>query len=480
MKNTKKLIAVLVALVMVVACVFALAACDTHKCESKCETCGKCTNKDCTESACKDKCEGHGSSSDEIPTEEGKVTLYWNVVNTVELSNITSYFLCGAPNSWTQGNTDYELKRLGTTNTYYVFMDPTVATDAEYKVLIGYNSNSPVDTAAQGPFWANESYGSKTWGPGGPNSKVPEFTGNTVDCGIIEFEGCLGDPVAVTNFDVKVSFVKGVLTDDSVVYIMGHFSSWANTPNDPAIKAVKDTDPDNNANLDVYKIHVDSMYAKEKAEYLIIVFPNGLGDEITKESGTVEVWDYYNRANSGGIKIAANGGKDNATIAVDDLSTDNYLEIGNTISTGSTARGLDLSKKVENTSTDPDTEEVTNLGNYNLGIETVLPEVQVTFTVTFTESLAEDLVVYIAGQGFDGLAWNEGTIKMTATDATRKTFTVTVTVRQETSFEYKVVVGSATALDWDHSYGDGDGNAQGKITEAGNYELFEDALVYTA
>ena len=478
MKNTKQLIAIMIAVVMVVACVFVLAACDNHKCESKCETCGKCTNKDCTESACKDKCEGHGSSADSIPTEDGKVTLYWNVKHDTGLTNITSYFLCGTPNSWTQGNTDYEFKRLGETNTYYVFMDSATATGAEYKVLIGYNSNSPVDTAAQGPFWANESYG-KTWAAGGANSTVPEFTGNTVDCGTIEFEGCLGDPVAVTNFDVKVSFVKGVLNENSVVYIMGHFSSWANTPNDPAIKAVKDTDPDNATNLDVYKIHVDQMYAKSNAEYLVLVFPNGLGEEITKDSGTVEVWDYFNRANSGGIQICSpamdNGElkKNNSIIAVDDLSTDNYLEIGNTISTGSNARGIDLANKVENKDADEN-----GLGNYYLDIATVLPEVEITFTVTFTTAIPTDRVVYIAGSGLTGLTWDAGTLKMTTTD--NKTFTVTVTVRMETSFEYKVVVGSATALDWDHSYGDGDGNAQGKITEAGNYELFEDALVYTA
>ena len=31
----------------------------THKCESVCPECGKCTNEDCAESVCSDKCEGH-------------------------------------------------------------------------------------------------------------------------------------------------------------------------------------------------------------------------------------------------------------------------------------------------------------------------------------------------------------------------------------------------------------------------------------
>ena len=31
----------------------------THTCESACETCGKCTDADCSETACADKCQGH-------------------------------------------------------------------------------------------------------------------------------------------------------------------------------------------------------------------------------------------------------------------------------------------------------------------------------------------------------------------------------------------------------------------------------------
>ena len=73
MKNTKKLVAVLVALAMVLTCVFALVACtdtpDNHECKHKCETCQKCTDKDCTDDACKDKCPGHGSSGEKTLAE---------------------------------------------------------------------------------------------------------------------------------------------------------------------------------------------------------------------------------------------------------------------------------------------------------------------------------------------------------------------------------------------------------------------------
>ena len=62
MKMSKLL--TLIAVVMVL--VLAFTACGPkdqpnaeHKCESACETCGKCTDASCTEDACKGKCEGH-------------------------------------------------------------------------------------------------------------------------------------------------------------------------------------------------------------------------------------------------------------------------------------------------------------------------------------------------------------------------------------------------------------------------------------
>ena len=453
----KKLLAILLALVLCLALVAAVA-CDPKE---------------------DDPNPTPGPSGD-IPTEEGKVTLYWNVVNTTELTEITSYFLCGGLNGWTQGNTDYEFKRIADTNTYYVFADPAEAAGSEYKVLIGYNSKSPVEPSAQGPFWANEGYG-KTWSAGGSNSVVPEFTGNTVNCGTIEFDGCLGDPVPVTNFDVKVSIMKGQLdTSKAEVYIMGHFSSWANMPNDSKIKAVLDDSEDNNTELvDVYKIHVDSMYAKDNAEYLVLIFPNGIGDKITKEDGSdADMWAYFNRANSGAIKVCDfsvkndDGSHGNAKIAVTDLYSDDYMTLANTTCEGDEAKGLDLSLKVENVN-----DKKEGLGNYDLDINAGVPEVEVTLTVTFSSAVAEDLFVYLAGEGLEELAWNDSTLKLTATDDTRTTFTVTVTARVGTTINFKVVICGAT-WSWDVQYGDGESNASVTIEEEGELALFEDTLTY--
>ncbi len=54
-----------------------------HTCESKCETCGGCTDAACIETACATKCEGHEPPVEDeyqLPLEDGynQLTLYWN------------------------------------------------------------------------------------------------------------------------------------------------------------------------------------------------------------------------------------------------------------------------------------------------------------------------------------------------------------------------------------------------------------------
>ena len=456
----KKLLAILLALVLCLSLVAAVA-CDP------------------------DKPDVPDGPTGNIPTEEGKVTLYWKVINSVNLTDIASYFLIGGPNGWTTGNTDYELKQLNDTDTFYVFMDPEVATGAEYKVVIGYNSKSPVDVGQQGPFWSNEGYGSKTWAPGGANSVVPEFTGNTVDCGTIEFDGCLGDPIPVTNFDVKVSIKKGQLdTETAEVYIMGHFSGWANMPNDSKIKAVLDTSEANSPDLDVYKIHVDEMFAKDAAEYLVLIFPHGIGDKITKDDGSdADIWAYFNRAGSDAIKVCDftslndDGTHGNAKIKVSDLYSDDYMDIANTVAEGSKAKGLDLSKKVENKD-----KEGEGLGNYELDINADVADVEVTFSVTFDTAIPETMNVYLAGS-MEG--WS-GTLMETEDNLT---YTITITMKENAlgEFEFKVIVieGSfawSGGVEFGAPKADGTGmdNAKVSVTDGGTVQLFDETQHWTA
>lgn len=51
----------IIMLVVVMCLALVLTACqpEAHVCQSKCPTCGKCTNQDCKDPACADKCQGH-------------------------------------------------------------------------------------------------------------------------------------------------------------------------------------------------------------------------------------------------------------------------------------------------------------------------------------------------------------------------------------------------------------------------------------
>jgi len=68
----KKISAILL-ITLVIACAFCVfGACQPHVCQSKCPTCGKCTDASCTDAACKDKCEGHEKPQ---PDDYGTVTI---------------------------------------------------------------------------------------------------------------------------------------------------------------------------------------------------------------------------------------------------------------------------------------------------------------------------------------------------------------------------------------------------------------------
>jgi len=62
MKITVQILAVVL---LIVAIVLLISFCNaesapetTHKCESICDTCGKCKDYTCSENECKDKCDG--------------------------------------------------------------------------------------------------------------------------------------------------------------------------------------------------------------------------------------------------------------------------------------------------------------------------------------------------------------------------------------------------------------------------------------
>ncbi|MCH5153200.1 MAG: hypothetical protein J1F68_04505 [Clostridiales bacterium] len=59
MTKTKKLVALLVVVALMFTFVATIAACNNHKCNHVCETCGLCQDESCDNAACEDKCQGH-------------------------------------------------------------------------------------------------------------------------------------------------------------------------------------------------------------------------------------------------------------------------------------------------------------------------------------------------------------------------------------------------------------------------------------
>ena len=79
-----------------------------HKCESACETCGKCTDATCTDAACTTKCEGHKAPTVDINAKsEGVMT--WAEYDAAELDTevVVEAFVQGHQSWWDNKVTVY-------------------------------------------------------------------------------------------------------------------------------------------------------------------------------------------------------------------------------------------------------------------------------------------------------------------------------------------------------------------------------------
>ena len=491
MKNTKKLVAVLVALVMVVSCVFALVACDKHVCESKCETCGKCTNKDCQEDACKDKCEGHQAPAPEVPVTAGKVTLYLEAVFAEALPSYATIYYAGGATGWAkQGNA---LTNLEGTNIWYIqlALDSTVGQYNEYKVGLGYNATAGVGEDKQGmDAYAYVS----TEAPSGLDNNKFEWDGTAqkVSLGTHHFDKQIPPAEKIKDVELRVTF-KEALGPNADVIIGGAFNGWD-----------WDTHATPDATRKVWSITLDEIIIADY-QYLILVCPDTTWiSEETKEEdawgamfdeakianyvsaffpdgapdgykGTHAYFKIYNVLNKdvGGNLIYSAGRLDNENVV------DLFMDKG-------VAEPLDIlgfgnehgPVAVEDTKWDEEQQKNVPAGTYTLLLDTSKP-IEAAFTVTFTTALPTWQFVYLAG-GMEG--WH-GTL-MTAS-ADRKTFTATVTVGVG-SYEFKVVVAPSKMAEdsekniWDSVPGVKEvnsANATVTVSAAGEVELFEEAQV---
>lgn len=447
MKNTKKLVAILVAVVMVVTSLFVLAACnkDEHTCESKCPTCQKCTNKDCKEDACKDKCEGHQAPAPEVPVAEGKVTLYLTAVFGEALPSYATIYYAGGATGWaTTGNA---LTHLEGTDVWYIqlALDSTVGQYNEYKVGLGYNATAGVGEDKQG--MDAYAYVSDEAPSGLDNNKFTwDGTAKKVDLGTHHFNTQIPAPEKIKDVELRVTF-KEALGPNADVVIGGAFNGW-NWDNHAT--------PD--ATRKVWSITLDEIIIADY-QYLILVCPDTtMISEETKEDGvwgamfeeskiasfvsaffpdgapdgyegTHAYFKIYNKLNTsvGGNLIWSASRRDNENVV--DLFMDKG-EVEPLDIMGFGREGGPVA--VEDTKWDDEKEENVPAGTYTLLLDTSKP-IEVTFTITFTEAVPAGQFVYLAGS-MEG--WH-GTLM--AASADRKTFTVTLTLGAG-DYNFKVVI----------------------------------------
>ena len=145
MKNVKRILTLLVVLAMVFGCLFAIAACKPDEEDPN-------------------KKPPVGGDTTDIPTADGKVTLYLTAEFGETPAEYVSIFYCGGANGWIDGASKpgdvmgvSAMTRLGTTNTYYiqVALDTTASQYNEYKVGFGYNDKSPLPKDK----WGMQNYG---------------------------------------------------------------------------------------------------------------------------------------------------------------------------------------------------------------------------------------------------------------------------------------------------------------------------------
>ena len=485
MKNTKRIVAVLVALIMVVTCVFALAACKEHKCESKCPECQKCTNKDCKEEACKDKCPGHSSPA-EVPVAEGKVTLYITAVFAEALPAYATVYYAGGATGWaTQGNA---LTHLEGTDIWYIqlALDSSVSQYNEYKVGLGYNATAGVGEEKQGM----DAYAyTSTEAPSGlENNKFTwDGTAKKVDLGTHHFDKQIPAPEKIKNVELRVTF-KEALGENADVIIGGAFNGWDWT---------NQATPVEGTGRKTWSIKLNEIIIADY-QYLILVCPDTT--MITEETKNDGVWG----AMFDPEKIAdfvpqalAEEAEEEGEEEEAELKVHAYIKIYNVLNTSAGGNLIySASRRDDNNHVDlfmhegeiepldlmgdmvptEDMENGVSKGTYTLLLDTSKP-IDVNFTVAFTTALPTWQYVYLAGS-MEG--WH-GTLMTASSD--RKTFTATITVGVG-SYEFKVVVTPAEmAQDAENVWAVAGrkevntSNATVKVEAAGKLDLFEEAQV---
>lgn len=363
----------------------------------------------------------------DVPTEEGKVTLYWEVVDNIEggMPSYVSIWFTGTLTGWaTEPGAALEAQRLDDSNIYYVMLavDKLTAAWDEYCLALGYNATAVNETV--GLDWNYKSaecavyaYGTNATFAVADGDTSASLGTHTFNSAPAEPEG--GEPEIPTEVEVTftVSF-NAALPEGYNVYVIGEMTNNWDTSSALLMTTTNGID---------YSVSTVLMSGKY---YFKVVACKGVFS--WEDTERVE---YGNGTDNAQVKVPTTGG----TVAL--------------FASVLTAPG--------SSTVDPD--------------PTPSGPVDATFTVTFDTRLPEGYNVYLVGEMTD---WETNAQKMVAS-ADGLTYSVTLKLESRT-YEFKVVACKG-AFAWMTEDGKeyGNGTANAKITvpaTGGTVELFGSVL----
>lgn len=376
----------------------------------------------------------------DVPVVDGKVTFYFTLAGLDGIPEYGAVFYAGGLTGWTEAGAP-AFTQLNDTSVYYVQLevDNTLNQWDEYSLTLGYSAASGLPADKLGVQWSLKSDECNAI-PFPDNMKFEMADGaTTVNLGTHTFSTALSAPETVDKVTLKVTFAEPLAETDEV-YLMGGFNGW-NWAN------AKTTA---NESYTTYSLELTDILCTNY-DYKIVIL--AAGDNVVtedEEGNALTGWDQYYKDSSlvvtepveGGTYMARteiSAGGSNLPVSIIKRDNNSYVDLAGTVSKavpedGIAIKGLDLSKAewTEGKTIDDAGEEIGN-GKFThilsvAGIKT--------FTVTFTEALPEDILVFAPG-GFNG--W-DGTGVNSAMTISDDRLSATLTIAQlPGDFGFKLV-----------------------------------------
>ncbi len=328
----KKTLALLLALVLCFSAV-ALIAC--NKCDHNFVdgVCTKCGDKDPNYKP------NGGDDNVDVPTVEGKVTLYFTLADeSVTIPEYASFYFTGGQTAFATGLEAIEFTRLNESKVYYVQIeyDATKTQADEYAIVLGYNAASGLPADKQGLKWVDDYKSDECAAVAYPgNAKFTVAAGaNKASLGKHTFSTEVAKPERI-NTTLAITFLPA-LPETAEVYFIGSFNEWE-TKDLTKSKATAD------ANRETYSLAVSDVLCSTHY-YKVLVFLNGTANVVKPLDGKGEEMDIWNwqRPDAAAPETTADG--DDATTTPAEKKYLAYIEI----SAGDDNLPVDIAKRHKN------------------------------------------------------------------------------------------------------------------------------------